>query len=294
MSESDIYNKGLEFFTHSILEDIPVFENKQQYCVFLRGIFDKFGTISTKTLINNDLLCEIVIYIDITKGNNDVICKLIPLLEKNCNTNTDHNEKTMHVSNKIYINICNYNALDFLNSIYHSSDARYRNNNNYKKYIEWCTFGLNINSIPNCSFFKADKDAIIPFKKRASDVGMDLTIIKLSKKLGENTFMYDTGIIVSPEFGFYTKIIPRSSLVKSGYMLSNSVGIIDGTYLGTLKIVLTKVDDSFPDLTLPFCCAQLIMDRHIHFNMEEVSNVDLLGTTTRGDRGFGSTSRIDN
>jgi dUTPase len=55
------------------------------------------------------------------------------------------------------------------------------------------------------------------------------------------------------------------------------------------------VDDSFPDLTLPFCCAQLIMDRHIHFNMEEVQNQDMLGFSTRGAGGFGSTSsRIDN
>ena len=52
--------------------------------------------------------------------------------------------------------------------------------------------------------------------------------------------------------------------------------------------------DSFLDLTLPFCCAQLIMDRHIHFNMEEVKQVELLGTTTRTDIGFESTSRINN
>ena len=291
MSEGDIYNKGCEFFSNM---NIPDLVSKQDYSTFFRGIFDNYGMISNKTLINNDLLCEITVYLDVTKDNKDTITKLVSLLQENCITIFDYNSATMHITNKLHLTMCNYSALDFLNCIYDNSDARFRDDSNYKKYIEWCTFGLKLSSIPNCCFFKEDKDAVIPFKKRASDVGMDLTIIKLSKKLGDKTFMYDTGIIVSPEFGFYTKIIPRSSLVKSGYILSNSVGIIDGTYLGTLKIVLTKVDDSFPDLTLPFCCAQLIMDRHIHFNMEEVSNVDLLGTTTRGDRGFGSTSRIDN
>ena len=291
--EREIYNKGLNFFEESIV--LPEFESRNDYCIFFRGLFDSYGGINCKTYLNNDLQCEILTYLDITKDVKNIILKLISLIEEKCITSVICNKETMHIANKIVIDIYNYNALDFLDSIYKNSDARFRNVENYKRYIEWCTFGLTLNQVPICSFYKADKDAIVPFKKRASDVGMDLTIIKLSKKLGDKTFMYDTGIIVSPEFGFYTKIIPRSSLVKSGYILSNSVGIIDGTYLGTLKIVLTKVDDSFPDLTLPFCCVQLIMDRHIHFNMEEVKHIDMLGLSTRGEGGVGSTSgRIDN
>ena len=103
--------------------------------------------------------------------------------------------------------------------------------------------------------------------------------------------MYDTGIIVAPDFGYYTKIVPRSSLVKSGYMLSNSIGIIDGSFRGSLKVVLTKVDDSFPDLTLPFCCAQLIIDKHMHYTMNEIKSVAELGVTARGEGGFGSTNK---
>ena len=100
--------------------------------------------------------------------------------------------------------------------------------------------------------------------------------------------MYDTGIIVQPDFGYYTKIVPRSSLVKSGYILKNSIGIIDGSYLGTLKIALTKIDDTLPDLTLPFCCCQLILDRFYHSELEEVYSFE---ETTRGEGGFGSTNK---
>ena len=71
-------------------------------------------------------------------------------------------------------------------------------------------------------------------------------------------------------------------------MLSNSMGIIDPSYTGTLKIVLTKVDDSFPDLTLPFKCCQLIIDRAIHYNMTEVPDII---ESNRSDGGFGSTDK---
>ena len=138
---------------------------------------------------------------------------------------------------------------------------------------------------------KKHRNAIIPSKSRASDVGYDLTIIEVTKEFGDKTVMYDTGIIISPEFGYYTKIVPRSSITKSGYMLTNSTGIIDPTYRGTLKICLTKVDDSMPNLKLPCKIAQLIIDRSIHYKMEEVTSLEKLGVTSRGEGGFGSTDK---
>ena len=103
--------------------------------------------------------------------------------------------------------------------------------------------------------------------------------------------MYDTGIIVCPDFGYYTKIIPRSSIIKTGYILTNSIGIIDGSYRGHLMICLTKIDDSLPDLKLPLKCCQLVLDRSLHYTTEEVLNLDELGSTDRGTGGFGSTNK---
>ena len=108
-----------------------------------------------------------------------------------------------------------------------------------------------------------------------------------------NTFFFSLelkekslSLTVSPQFGFYTKIVPRSSITKSGYILTNSVGIIDGTYRDTLKICLTKINNDMPDLILPFKCCQLIIEPHIHYLIKEVKS---LSETDRSTGGFGST-----
>ena len=55
--------------------------------------------------------------------------------------------------------------------------------------------------------------------------------------------MYDSYISVQPPEGYYFEIVPRSSISKLGYILTNSIGIIDPSYRGTLKVVLTKIND---------------------------------------------------
>lgn len=119
------------------------------------------------------------------------------------------------------------------------------------------------------------------------DVGLDILAVKVHKKIGDKTIMYDTGVCVQPEPGYYTELIPRSSISKTGYMLTNSIGIVDSHYTGSLKIVLTRVDDSLPELTLPFKVAQLIVRKAEYAELERV---DSLEETTRGDNGFGSTN----
>ena len=99
--------------------------------------------------------------------------------------------------------------------------------------------------------------------------------------------MYDTGITCCPPPGYYTEIVARSSIVKTGYILTNGIGIIDPSYRGTLRICLTKVDDTKPDITVPFRLAQLIV--------RKIENIDIikvqeLSETDRGDGGFGSTN----
>ncbi len=119
-----------------------------------------------------------------------------------------------------------------------------------------------------------------------TDVGADLTAISLVKQIGNNTWMFDTGIRVYPEAGFYVEVVARSSMVKTGYVLSNSVGIIDPTFTGTIKIVLTKVDDSLPDVQLPFTVCQVVL-RPLH--VIELEQIEAVPETERGADGFGST-----
>jgi deoxyuridine 5'-triphosphate nucleotidohydrolase len=138
----------------------------------------------------------------------------------------------------------------------------------------------------HCRFVKVHPDAVTPSKTRLSDAGYDLTVISEQKKLNSVTTLYDTGIRISIEPCFYVEVVPRSSLSKSGYMLANSMGIIDQSYRGNIYIALTKVDPEAAPIELPFKCCQMIIRPQYQTIFEECT--DLLDTH-RGDGGFGST-----
>jgi len=138
----------------------------------------------------------------------------------------------------------------------------------------------------NVKFVLTNPQAVIPKKEILSDIGYDLTCISVNKVISKNITRYDTGIAVSPPPGYYMEVVPRSSLSQKGYMLANSIGVIDPSYTGNLLITLIKVDESLPDLKLPFIVCQLIMRPALYFNLKQVEE---LKTTKRGDGGFGST-----
>jgi deoxyuridine 5'-triphosphate nucleotidohydrolase len=155
------------------------------------------------------------------------------------------------------------------------------------KYYTYFHFNRNINPV-DCSIRVVDNKAVIPNKVRLSDVGYDLTIINKHKQLNSTTALYDTGIQINVPFGYYTEIVPRSSLSKSGYMLSNSMGIIDNSYTGNLYIALTKVAPEAPEIEFPFKCCQLILKQQHFMNINVQYNE--LESTHRKDGGFGSTN----
>lgn len=131
-----------------------------------------------------------------------------------------------------------------------------------------------------------DERAVLPKKAHNTDSGFDLTIIEKSKQIG-NVIMYETGVKVAPPSGFYFDLVPRSSIIKSGYILANSVGIIDNEYRGTIKVPLIKVDQSKPDLELPNRLVQLIPRKVLDFSPVLVKSFD--EKTLRDCGGFGST-----
>ena len=145
-----------------------------------------------------------------------------------------------------------------------------------------------------------DVNAVAPTKASSEEVGFDLTAISFIKKLNEFTFMYDTGIAVEPPPGYYVEIVPRSSIGKTGFVLANSVGIIDPSYRGTLKIVLMDVGSTSRllqnqrhhvqyigrPLTCPFTLTQMVLRQMIPAEIKIVTD---LTDTIRGDGAFGST-----
>jgi dUTP pyrophosphatase len=128
-------------------------------------------------------------------------------------------------------------------------------------------------------------DARVPMKEHVSDSGYDLTLLYEKKRFGR-TILYGTGVIVEAPFGWYFDVVPRSSIIKHGYILANSVGVIDRSYRGEIFVPLIKIDDAAQDLQLPARVAQLIPRPIVHFPVDEVH---ALSTTQRGSGGFGST-----
>ena len=137
-------------------------------------------------------------------------------------------------------------------------------------------------------FKSHDERAVIPSRAGENEVGYDLTIIDKVKDMSSNTAMYDSYISVQPPDGVYFEIVPRSSISKTGYILTNSIGVIDPSYRGTLKVVLTKIDHTKPDIELPNKRFQLLPRTFIS-NMFEPKCVNELSNTQRGTGGFGST-----
>lgn len=128
-------------------------------------------------------------------------------------------------------------------------------------------------------------DAVLPSKERISDSGYDLTLLYEKKRMGVVT-MYGTGLVVDPPSGWYLDVVPRSSIIKRGYILANNVGIIDRSYRGEILVPLIKIDPGAPELELPARVAQLIPRPIVHFPVREE---DRLSSTDRGAGGFGST-----
>lgn len=127
-------------------------------------------------------------------------------------------------------------------------------------------------------------DAKLPSKERVSDSGYDLTLL-YEKSRTNNVILYGTGLVVEPPTGWYFDLVPRSSIIKRGYLLANSVGVIDRSYRGELLVPLIKVDPDSPDLELPARIAQLIPRPIVHFDVVENG----VTTSHRGVGGFGST-----
>lgn len=236
----------------NIIRDFPNFPENAKL-MFIRGIYEA----------NNNLYIQ----------KTDNISSIIDTIKNDYIVNYDIlQDDIIYIRNKhrFYKKIyaCNNDLSCLCNGL----------QNKYKKDI----------SNPKIKVFKTSSDAVMPSKAFDDDAGYDLTIISKIKDFNSKTSLYDTGIKIEVEEGYYTEIVPRSSISKSGYILSNSVGIIDNSYRGNLYIALTKIADDAIDITYPFKCCQLIIKKQEYVNLEEVSEKDL-NITKRNEGGFGST-----
>jgi dUTP pyrophosphatase len=161
---------------------------------------------------------------------------------------------------------------------------------------------------------------------KAGDAGFDIIAASEPRVIGSiyqglyysaiSHIEYDTELKIAPEsidnqYEFYMLLYPRSSIIKTNLVLSNSVGVIDSGYRGNIKVcfkyimqpndmkivegrsVRNKKAQGIVSSIDPQRVyqkgdkiAQLIPCKHNHLMIDYV---DELEKTERGNKGFGST-----
>jgi hypothetical protein len=143
-------------------------------------------------------------------------------------------------------------------------------------------------------------DLIIPFDYSQHENGYTdnrITSVTFRAPLGVKCSMLrvdSTKPVLFP-CGYY--LYPRSSIVKTPFRLSNSVGIIDSGYRGEIMAVVDNIDSENNDMKVCICKYMSPMTRMFQicsptlepFLVEIVHSEEELGLTERGNGGFGST-----
>jgi dUTP pyrophosphatase len=135
---------------------------------------------------------------------------------------------------------------------------------------------------------KLHPDAVIPTKKRSTDVGYDLSAISDYTLDPISVISIDTGLALSAPPGYYYTIEGRSSLWSKGIVPFR--GIIDATYTGPLIVGLFNMSQVPHHFKKGDRIAQLILAPIIHAQIDVVSEFSPR-YNHRGALGFGSSGR---
>ena len=138
---------------------------------------------------------------------------------------------------------------------------------------------------------KLDENAVIPQYAHVGDAGMD--VIATSINMTDDYIEYGTGLAFEIPEGYCMLIFPRSSNSKKDLLLANSVGVLDSTYRGELKLRFKR---AFSQNTryLPIGKVYDVGNKIgqimiLPYPKIEFNEVNELSETDRGDGGFGST-----
>ncbi len=137
-------------------------------------------------------------------------------------------------------------------------------------------------------FKKLHPDAVAPLRASEGAGGFDLLAVSLQRDEATNLWIYGTGLAVEVPAGHVGLLFPRSSVHKTGMVLSNSVGVIDSDYRGEIKVNMLEVTFEGTPYKAGHRVGQLVIAPIPNVQYVEV---DELSDTARGDGGFGSTGQ---
>lgn len=136
---------------------------------------------------------------------------------------------------------------------------------------------------------KIHEDAVIPTYAHTSDAGADVCAVEEVTLKPHETKIIPTGIKVSIPLGYEIQVRPRSGLsAKTNLRVANAPGTIDAGYLGEVGVIITNTGNLSYTINKGDKIAQLII---MPVPMIEWQEVDDLGTSERGENGYGSTDQ---
>lgn len=136
---------------------------------------------------------------------------------------------------------------------------------------------------------RLSENAVIPSYANPGDAGLDLvaTYVKVEDHNKYGFFEYGTGISIEIPKGYVGLVFPRSSISKTGLMLSNAVAVIDSSYRGEIKLRYKYISGT-ASYEVGDRVAQLII---LPYPIVEFEEAEELSETQRASGGFGSTGK---
>lgn len=142
------------------------------------------------------------------------------------------------------------------------------------------------------NFKRLHSKAVLPRKAHESDYAFDCVAVS-EEEIAPGVWKYGLGFALQKEkesmsFERYKiAVYPRSSIYKTGMVLSNSVGIVDEGYTGEISVVFYHVMPNMPRYRVGDRVCQIAVEsREASQCFREV---DELKVMDRGSNGYGST-----
>ena len=141
---------------------------------------------------------------------------------------------------------------------------------------------------------KLNKDAVVPFKARPGDFCYDVVAVS-EEEIAPNIWRYGLGLAFEmvrdepEELILSIDFRPRSSVWKTGMVLSNCEGTIDEMYRGEVMAIFYHLTTDMPRYRVVDRIVQIKLGYTLPMEFEEVSELNM--ETERGTGGFGSTGK---
>jgi|WetSurMetagenome_2_1015567.scaffolds.fasta_scaffold143208_2 dUTP pyrophosphatase len=139
---------------------------------------------------------------------------------------------------------------------------------------------------PNTLQIECQDKNLMPVRAHIGDGGLDLRSSREVLLMPLESVLISTGIKVAIPLGFVGLLFSRSGMAKHNITLVNSVGVIDHSYRGEIKVYLVNNGTNPFQIIYADRIAQLVL---VPCSLPELELVEVVPSTIRGEDGFGST-----